>query len=53
MKKVFTVVVLVFLAVYFSGCAYWPETLKPKYFKQCVKDMKDDIDDSFGARDKM
>lgn len=44
-------VVLAAAILFLSGCAYWPRTLTPKHINQDIKDFRNDIDDSFGARD--
>lgn len=33
-----------------TGCSYWPQTAKPVYYEDSVREVKEDLDDLTGAR---
>lgn len=43
------VALIVFLLLC-SGCSYWPQTAKPAYYEDSMREVKEDIDDITGAR---
>ena len=44
------ILLLILLSTLCTGCSYWPQTLKPDYYKEGAKEVKEDIDDVSGAR---
>ena len=45
-----SIFVLASIVLVSTGCSYWPQTLKPDYYEEGVREVKEDIDDVTGAR---
>lgn len=41
---------LLLFLLFISGCSYWPQTAKPDYYGNSLREVKEDIDDITGAR---
>ena len=50
MKRFILILILTSTMLVSMGCSYWPQTLKPAYYEEGVREVKEDIDDVSGAR---